>query len=228
MTGAPFAPWALHGEAIVALARWRGRPPVPAPARALPGPCLVAAACFTDSPVGPYLELAVAQPARLGARPGWWVTLSVVDRLDARTGGRLNWGFPTEMGRLTWSADGDERALTWDDRRVAVRGRPVGIGTPFAAPMRAFQPRGDGSVVVPGRARGRVRPARVTVEVEPGDPLVGLTGRHPGGLVSGLALVIREARTPLGFIAPLRAPRPGPEPALLSEVPAPRAYSSAG
>ncbi|CAN5856592.1 hypothetical protein BH24ACT3_BH24ACT3_13140 [soil metagenome] len=225
--GAPFAPWSLQGESIVALVRWRGRPPVPAPLGPMPGPCLVAATRFTASPVGPYLELAVAQPARLGARPGWCVTVSVVDHPDARAGGRLNWGFPREMGRLRWRVRGDDRELIWDERDVVVRGRPRGLAVPFATPLRALQRRGDGPVLVPGRFGGRLRSARVEVHAYPGDVLAGLAGRHPGAVMSSVHLVTHEARTPAGLVAALRAPQRAPEPALVSEAPA-RAYSSAG
>ncbi|CAN5571468.1 hypothetical protein BH20ACT2_BH20ACT2_03460 [soil metagenome] len=224
---APFAPWDVRGEAIVGFARWRDRPALPSPLRPLPGPCLVAATRVVESPVGPYLELSVAQPARLCGRPGWCLTLSVVDRLDARTGGRLNWGFPKELGALRWSARGDERELTWDDRDLVVRGRPWGPAVPVVTPLRALQHRGDGPVVVPGRFGGRFHLARVTVHAYPGDALAGLAGRHLGGVVTGVQLVMREARTPIGITATLRAPRRGAEPALLSDVPT-GAYSSAG
>ena len=49
---APLAPWALAGESIVGLARWQGAPPVfPVGLTRMPGPSLVAATRYTDSPV---------------------------------------------------------------------------------------------------------------------------------------------------------------------------------
>ncbi|MGH9284782.1 MAG: hypothetical protein ACRD0M_03780, partial [Acidimicrobiales bacterium] len=72
MADATLAPWALAGEAVVG---WVARcgalaPALPAPLRPLPGPVLVVASHYADSPVGPFLELAVGWPGRLGLRAG--------------------------------------------------------------------------------------------------------------------------------------------------------------
>src|SRR4051812_2677622 len=67
----PDAPWALVGECMVAVVSGRarghnrGRAELPLGVSRLPGPALVVAMRYTDSPVGPFLELAVAEPARL-------------------------------------------------------------------------------------------------------------------------------------------------------------------
>jgi hypothetical protein len=181
----------------------------------LPGPCLVSAAHYTDSPVGPYLELAIAEPARMGIRPGWCLTTVVVDSIDARVGGILNWGFPRTEGKLLWFARGNERELVWEERGVTIRGQARwGPALPFLVPLRALQRRGDGRVVVPGRMRGIGRLARVTVQTFPGDALAGLAGSHPGIVVSGMRFLVRPARHPTGFTATLRAPLRAPEPAL--------------
>ncbi len=218
MTGAPFAPWALQGEAMVGLARRRGQAPPPPPGLgAMPGPALVIAVRYTSSPVGPYLELSVMVPARLGLRPGWCATTVITNRQDARIGGRLNWGFPTEVGRLFWHSRDDRRELVWEDRDLVVRGRPRGFRIPLATPVRALQERGDGPVVVPGRLWGRVRPGSVSVQVYPGDDLAWLAGSHPGALVSGMHHIVREARHPTGLTATLRAPSRAPEAALRDE-----------
>jgi Acetoacetate decarboxylase (ADC) len=203
----PPAPWVLGGESIVGLARWPGRPPpLPPSLRPIPGPWLVAAVRYTGSPVGPYLELAVAQPARLGARVAWCVQLMAVDSPDSRVGGRLHWGLPKELATLRWEERGAERSLTWEERGVVVRGRPFGLPIPGLVPVRALQQRGDGPVVVPGRLRGTARLAAVRVEVDGarGADLLPLAGRHPGLAVSGMQLVIREARTPTGVLAAIR------------------------
>ncbi len=212
MSGAPFAPWALQGEAMVGLARCRGLAPPPVLGlRSMPGPVLVVAARYTSSPVGPYLELSVSVPARMGLRLGWCATTVITNRQDARIGGRLNWGFPTEMGRLFWNCQDDERELVWEDRELAVRGKAKGFRIPLGSPIRALQERGDGPVVVPGRLWGRVRPAAISVQAYPGDDLAWLAGPHPGLLISGLNYVVREARHPAGLTATLRAPHRAPE-----------------
>lgn len=177
----------------------------------MPGPALLAASRYTSSPVGPYLELLVAVPARLGVRPGWCCSTVITNRQDARIGGRLNWGFPTELGRLGWYSSGDERELVWEDRDVVIRGRARGLCLPLGAPTRALQSRGDGPVVVPGRFWGRVRAGRVTVQIYPGDELSWLVGPHLGVLVGGVHQVMREARHPVGLRATLRAPSRAPE-----------------
>ena len=181
-TTPPAAPWELAGECVVAAgpAARGSRPPLPAGLHPMPGPLVVAAARFTESPVGPYLELSVAEPARLGARIGLCVTLMVVDSPDSRLGGRLNWGLPKELGTLRWLADDDERTLAWEDRDVVVRGVPSGPSVPMVAPVRSLQRRADGLVVVGGRMRGHARPARVEIT----RPRRRRAGR-PGRLATG-------------------------------------------
>lgn len=212
---APFAPWVLAGESLTGLARCPERlGPVPWGLRPLPGPVLVVAVCFTESPVGPYLELSVGEPARLGGRPGWCITTMVVNSAEARAGGRLNWGFPKELGTLIWRSDGAERELHWVERNVMVRGRVGGLPLPLLAPVRTLQRRGDGPVVVPGRIRGRLRLTMVEVEAPASDVLAPLNGRHPGAHVAGMRFLVRPARHPVGLASTLRAPLRAPEPAL--------------
>ncbi|MDQ4098777.1 MAG: acetoacetate decarboxylase family protein, partial [Actinomycetota bacterium] len=143
---APHAPWSLTGECIVAWARWQAgtagagpRAPLPGDLQALPGPSSLTAARYETSPVGPYLELAVGEPARLGARPGVCITTMVVDSADSRIGGRLNWGFPKELGTLVWDTEGEARSLVWEERKVRMRAVPVGPSVPVVLPMRALQ-----------------------------------------------------------------------------------------
>lgn len=204
----PPAPWVLGGESIVGLARWRGpAPPLPPALRPAPGPWVVAAVRYTGSPVGPYLELAVAQPARIGVRPGWCVQVMVVDSPASRIGGRLHWGLPKELGTLRWDEEGREAALTWEEKGVVVRGRPLpGPPLPWLVPVRALQQRGDGPVHVPGRLRGtgRLSTVRVEVDEQRAPDLLPLAGRHPGVHVRGMQMILREARTPTGVVAALR------------------------
>jgi hypothetical protein len=217
----PVAPWALEGEAMVALVRAKpATGALPAGLRPVPGPTLVVAARYDVSPVGPYVELAVGEPARLGPRVGWCYTTIAVDAPGSRTGGRLNWGFPKELASLEWSVSGDERRLRWSEREVVVRGTPARFVLPMLVPLRALQRRNDGPVVVPGGMRGLGRRATVTVEAPPGDPLAPLAGAHPLGLhVAGLRLSVRPARLPAGWATSLRAPLRAPEPALCLTAP---------
>jgi len=217
---APVAPWALTGESLVALARCSDVPgPLPDGLRRVPGPALIVANRYAQSPVGPYLELAIGCLARLGPRPGWCFTTMVVDNPEARVGGRLNWGFPKELGRLLWSHDGDERELRWVDRDICVRGVPSSLALPMLMPMRALQRRGDGPVVIPGRVWGRAHFASVRVYAPQDDPLVALAGRHRGAHLAGMHFNVRPARRPVGFTSTLLAPLQAPEPALSSCAP---------
>ncbi|CAN5169348.1 hypothetical protein BH24ACT1_BH24ACT1_10480 [soil metagenome] len=211
----PFAPWSLAGESLVALARCPERlAPVPSGLYAVPGPVLIAAVCFSESPVGPYVELAIGEPTRLGMRLGWCITTMVVDSPESRVSGRLNWGFPKELGSLTWCRNGSRIELHWVERDITVRGRPVGPPLPGLAPVRMLQHRSDGPVVVPGRLRGRVRLATVEVEAPEDDSLSPLDGRHLGVHVAGMRMRLRPARHPVGLASTLRAPLRAPEPAL--------------
>ena len=224
----------LTGESIIGLARCPARlGAMPGGLRRVPGPVLVAAVRYSSSEWGPYLELAIGEPARLGLRLGWCMTTMVVDSAASRSQGRAAWGFPKELGTLTWDADGDERELRWSEREIVVRGVPSSARLPVLVPVRALQRRADGPVVVPGRLRGLARLARVEVATPDDDALWPLNGFHRGCTVSGMRFVVRPARTPFGLTSTLRAPlHAPPEPALASPaailgVPL-GAYSSVG
>lgn len=213
----PLAPWTLTGESLVGLVR------VDAPLSNLPhglgrvpGPVLVAAVCYTGSPVGPYLELAIGEPARLGARIGWCITTMVVDSPESRLGGRLNWGYPKQLGTLVWERDGAYRELRWPERGIVVRGWGRGPALPGLVPIRTLQRRGDGPVVVPGRLRGRARPARIEFEAPDGDELASLVGNRLGLHVASMQFRMRPARHPVGLASTFRAPLRAPEPALMA------------
>jgi len=216
VTSAPFAPWELTGESIACLAHWpgwRSRPPLGRGLHRLPGPALVVAVCYTGSPVGPYLELAVGEPARLGARPGWTITAMVVDSPESRMGGVLNWGFPKQLGTLRWTAEGRSRELRWEERGISVRAEASRFVLPVLVPVRALQHRADGPVVVPGRLRGRANVSRVSVSVDDADdPMAGLAGHHIGVVVAGMRFIVKPARHPAGLTTSLRAPLRAPEP----------------
>lgn len=208
MHEAPHAPWALRGEVVVAAAS---------------GPVFVYGVRYTDSPVGPYLEFGVAVPARIGLRPGLRSVLVVVSDAAAKVGCRLNWGLPAELGRLTWSVDGDERVLRWEERGVELRAVPVGVRVPAWLPVRGVQRRGDGPVLVPRRVTAMLRFARVSVSVGESvggdgvagdDALAGLAGRHGGAVLTGARLLMRPARHPSGVLSSFRAPLREIEPGL--------------
>src|SRR5207248_6305869 len=118
-------------------------------------------------------------------------------------------------------------SLRWEDRGVEVRalssaapgraGRAARAGRlrlPFLVPMRSLQRRTDGPVVVPGRVRGIARFAPVEITVPAEDPLVWLSGRHHGVVVSGARVLLRPARHHTGLFSTFRSPLRAAEPAL--------------
>lgn len=197
--------WALTGEMVVGAVSSSAsadvRSALPPGFAPVPGPSVVVAARYATSPVGPYLELAVAQPARAGARVGMCVTTMAVDSRASRDAGREKWGFPKELGALHWSEDGDERSLRWDERGLVVRWRVQGPAVPAWLPVLAVQQRSDGPVLVPGRLRGPVGVGRVEVVAPADDPLAALAGRHPAAHQSRAHLRMGEGR-PVGGAAP--------------------------
>ena len=238
-------PWHLSGELLIALARRpAGARPLPDGVAPLPGPAVVLAASYSASPIGPFTELAVAEPARLGLRPGYCVTTSVVAASECRIDYRLNWGVPADVGTLLWEVEPSGlRRLTWLERGVTVSGAASWFRVPGWLPVRGVQRRSDGVVLVPRRVRGWLSPSVVTVDV-PGDDgrLSWLAGRHVGAVVPGMRMVVEPARHPAGLLSSLRAPVRAPGPGLTAsvlpdrKVPAPasarvvvpRAYGSVG
>ena len=226
-------PWRMAGECVLG---WvRGLPVglrslLPDGVRPLPGPAALVAVSYASSPVGPFLELSVALPARLGLRPGLCVVFQLVSVADARLAYRSNWGTPALVGAagsMVWSSSGAERELRCSSLGLSVRGVPVGPSIPAIVPVRSVQRRADGPVVVPRRFICLVRLART--EVEWAAPLGGggtgqgeevdallssLAGRHPGAVMSGVRILARPARHPAGLWSSLRAPLTAPEPAM--------------
>ncbi len=218
---APHAPWVLTGEWMAtAVARSRNaRALLPAELGQMPGPVVLVGASYDDSPVGPFVELAVAVPARVGLlRPGYAVVAAAVSVAPARLGYRVNWGLPAEFGKLSWEADADTRRIEWEERGLSITLRCRGLSFPAFVPVRAVQRRADGPVVVPRRVRARGRLGRATVDVPTEDYLAELAGSHRGALLSSARFVVRPARRPAGIMSSLRAPLTVPEPATASDV----------
>lgn len=223
---APHAPWVLAGEWAIALTTSSASTAdaLPQGLRPLPGPILVTAARYDDSPVGPFIEFGVAVPARVGLRPGYAVVAAAVSVPLARLGYRVNWGLPAELGTLIWEVDGDSRRVVWEERGLELAVEARGPSLPLLLPVRTVQRRADGPVVIPRRVRGRGRWARATVEVRDdegrGDVegFDDVTGKHAGALLSGARFVVRPARRPAGVLSSLRAPLTVPEPATASSL----------
>lgn len=179
---------------------------------ALPGPGLLVGLCYQASPIGPFCELALLEPARMGARPGWSATLSVVNDARAQSGGRSSWGLPRQLGALVWTADGPTTSLSWREAAVTITARRLRGTWPVLVTMRLVQHRADGRVVVPVRLRALAHRARVEVEAAAGGDLGPVAGRHAGAVLSAQRIRMHPARHPIGLVHTLVAPLHPPEP----------------
>ena len=231
-------PWRMAGECVLGWVRGVPiglRSLLPPGVRPLPGPAALVAVSYASSPVGPFLELSVGLPARLGLRPGLCVVFQLVSVADARLAYRSNWGTPASVGAagsMVWSSDGAARELRCSSLGLSVRGVPVGPSFPAVVPVRSVQRRADGLVVVPRRFVALVRLARTEVSWSAPPPpssggrggtghgesvdalLSALVGAHPGAVMSGVRILARPARHPAGLWSSLRAPLTAPEPAM--------------
>lgn len=206
--------WALLGEAVVGFAtRPRRVFRLPQGFHRMPGPALILAESFVDSPVGPFLSLSVGEPARLGMHPGFYFGAAVLNNANARRAGRQYWGYPHELGSLKWISEGNTRGVVWEERGVEVRAEIFGRPLPVLFPLRSIQRRSDGPVVIPAKLKALMRRAHLTLSTTADDPLVAFGGAHRGVALSGMLLRRNAARRPLGWFStfrpPLRAPEPG-------------------
>jgi hypothetical protein len=205
----PDPPWLLRGECILAwVAQGRRRQALPPGLVALPGRAALVGVHYDDSPFGPYDELSLAVPARLGLRPGLCVVAMAVTSPDARRACRTNLGLPAELGSLRWSAHGVDRSMAWDERGVLLRGVPWGPSVPAMVPVRSVQRGSDGPVIVPRRFSARMRLAACHAEVPADDALAWVTGRHPGAVMAGMRIAAHPARRPAGLLSSIARPQP--------------------
>ena len=213
----PRPPWRSSGECVLAWVR----PPralrdlLPQGVSPLPGRAALVGVSYVDSPVGPYLELSLGLPARLGLRPGLCVVFQAVSDVRARRASQALWGLPATVAALSWAVEGDERVMRCEEPGLELRGIPVGPRFPAIVPVRSVQRRADGPVVVPRRFLALVRLSRSVVSTAPSF-LEGLAGAHPGAVMAGARVVTRPARHPTGAWSSLRAPLPAPEPAAIA------------
>lgn len=215
-------PWLLHGEGMLAwLPRPRAGAPLPPGLRPFPGRAAMVAMRYDESPVGPYAELSVVVPARLGLRVGVCTLAMVVTSPDARLACRRAWGLPAELGELGWAVGdgGAERTVTWPERGIVLTARahgPLVLAPLVPVPVRAVAWRPDGAVVLPRRLRARARPAHCEVDVPAGDDLAWAAGRHHGLDLAGARIVAGAARRPAGLLSSV----PWPERAAAAPEPA--------
>ncbi len=132
----PPAPWHLTGQAVAFLA-------APLTLRLLVN--------YASSPVGPYLEHALAVPTWLGPRV---VQMSVNSELS-KIGGREIWGYPKTLEILSWQRDGNR--LIFRREHQTFRLRICGPSFPIALPFWTIQTLNGENVRVPARIEARAK-----------------------------------------------------------------------
>lgn len=156
---------------------------------------------YRDTPVGPYDEVLGLVGSRTGARPWGSVAFMSVDSPASLVGGRTNWAMPKTLGEFegevgngsTVTARGADETR-W---RVSATPRVLGPAIPVRTRGVARQQFPDGRV---GSslltAKGRIRPALVTVEVESDGPLPRWLrpGRHLGAVTESVTFSLGEPR----------------------------------
>ena len=202
------APWSCTCEAVV----WFGRAGRAA-AQALP-PALRGEASalvvvgamvrYLDTPVGSYDEVLAMVGSRSGMRPWGSVAFMAVDSEPSLVGGRTNWAMPKTLGafdgRIGNGATLNAAAADAARWRVTATPKVIGPALPVRASATTRQERFGGRVASSAlTARGRLRPALVTVDVDSDGPLPTWLrpGRHLGAVVEHASFT-------------LAAPRPGP------------------
>ena len=130
------APWTLTGQAVAFLA-------APATARLLVN--------YQTSPVGPYLEHALAT---LTLRGPHVFQMSVTLEASKR-GGREIWGFPKTLENLSWQQRGSRIVFQRENRTFRVRA--FGPQFRFALPFWTVQQLNSRAVRVPGNIKARAQ-----------------------------------------------------------------------
>jgi hypothetical protein len=130
---------------------------------------------YTDTPVGPYHEVIGLVTGRRGLRTVVHVPFIAVDSLASVVGGRANWALPKTLAIFTGEPrDGSAMRVTGDPAdgstwSIAATPARFGPWLPFAAPALAsvVQVGPDGDLWRSfSTAHGRIRPARVDVDVD--------------------------------------------------------------
>lgn len=128
----PPAPWTLSGQAVALLAS-------PLTARLLVN--------YSASPVGPYLEHALARLTTSGPH----VFQMSVTLPASVCGGREIWGFPKTLEHLSWQERGARLTFEREGQRFSFRA--CGPQFPFALPFWTVQNLNGQDMRVPGRIR---------------------------------------------------------------------------
>ncbi|MBD0323216.1 MAG: acetoacetate decarboxylase family protein [Aldersonia sp.] len=156
---------------------------------------------YSDTPVGRYDEVlgAVMFRRRLGIRGT--VAFMAVDSETSLVGGRANWAMPKTLARFDGEvvAGGTMTARGALDTpwSIAASAKPIGPALPIVSSMVVLQQFAEGDVRSSKlHAKGRVRPAVVSVDVDDKASLSTWlrSGRHLGGIVESMTFTLDEPR----------------------------------
>lgn len=198
------APWTCRCDAVL----WFGRggaaarqalPPMLRGGRALA--VIGGMVRYRETPVGPYDEVLGLVGSRSGLTPFGSVAFMSVDSEASLVGGRTNWAMPKTLGAFDGDIGGGKLVTaTGADRtrwRVSVTPKVVGPAVPVRSRGLARQEFPGGRVGTSRLvARGRIRPALVTVEVDSEGPLPTWLrpGRHLGAVAESVTFTLEEPR----------------------------------
>lgn len=182
------APWTCRARAVL----WLGRGGKAATAALAPAVAKQATALsvvggmvhYEHTPVGPYDEVFGAVAFRQGRRLSASVPFIAVNSAVSLVGGRSNWSLPKTLAQFEGEpAPGRTMTASRDDWTVRAATRATGPAVPITISRPITQEWPGGAVrMATLRARGRGRPALVTVDVDAEPTLSSWlrSGRHLG------------------------------------------------
>jgi hypothetical protein len=106
---------------------------------------------YHQSPVGPYLEHALAKMTWRGPS----VVQMSVDSEASKRGGRENWGYPKTIESLGWTSEKGSIVFCRESSKFRIR--KMGPRFPVALPFWTIQELNGVLVRVPARLRGAAR-----------------------------------------------------------------------
>lgn len=146
----PAPPWDLRGASFVTLQRVSIR---------RGGIAVLALVRYDESPVGAYLERAVAVMTRRGPSV---IEMQVSSPASMR-GGRRGWGYPKTLADLTWRETNEMTVFNarLQNREHIYRARAFGPSFPIRVRAWSAQTLNGKDVRAPFQLRGRARLAKV-------------------------------------------------------------------
>jgi acetoacetate decarboxylase len=181
-------PWALKGEALLALRlvpQKVARALVPADMPIFCSACrktlaLLYVARYQSSPVGEYCELIVA-PAivRRGRSIAFWVSHIVVDSEASAAAGRSIWALPKMLGTFDWHSDARPHVqVVSNDVTLRCDVKTTGRGLRIPVAGRACSRLDLRSSAFAVRASGSVSRVRAALDLSGSEDLQGLGFEH--------------------------------------------------